>query len=123
MPHGAMGHEAQEPMDHGSMEHMDQGGATSAPPPSEPPPRALEGPRHASDAIYGAAAMAAARDDLAVLDDFPLATIMPERFEATPGAGPDLFLFAATGRVAGDSEKHWRESDGEGAFGDGEKSA
>src|SRR3546814_20494475 len=33
MPHGAMGHEAQEPMDHGSMEHMDQGGATSAPPP------------------------------------------------------------------------------------------
>src|SRR3546814_20777972 len=42
MPHGAMGHEAQEPMDHGSMEHMDQGGATSAPPPSEPPPRALE---------------------------------------------------------------------------------
>src|SRR3546814_13206707 len=79
MPHGAMGHEAQEPMDHGSMEHMDQRGATSAPPPSEPPPRALEGPRHAADPIYGADAMAAARDELAVMDDFTLATIMLER--------------------------------------------
>src|SRR3546814_3676548 len=87
MPHGAMGHEAQEPMDHGSMEHMDQGGATSAPPPSEPPPRALEGPRHAADAISGADAMAAPRDELAVMDDFTLATIMLERFEARLGAG------------------------------------
>src|SRR3546814_3292570 len=64
---------------------MDQGGATSAPPPSEPPPRALEGPRHAADAIYGADAMAAARDELAVMDDFTLATIMLERFEARLG--------------------------------------
>src|SRR3546814_663581 len=102
---------------------MDQGGATSAPPPSEPPPRALEGPRHAADAIYGADAMAAARDELAVMDDFTLATIMLERFEARLGDGEDMFLWDAQGWVGGDFDKLWLKSEGEGAFGGGVESA
>src|SRR3546814_12447636 len=110
-------------MDHGSMEHMDQGGATSAPPPSEPPPRALEGPRHAADAIYGADAMAAARDELAVMDDFTLATIMLDRFEARLGDGEDLFLWDAQGWVGGALDTLWLKSEGEVSFGGGVESA
>src|SRR3546814_4859420 len=105
MPHGAMGHEAQEPMDHGSMEHMDQGGSTSAPPPSEPPPRALEGPRHAADAISSANPMAAARYKLPAMDDFILATNMLDSFEAGYGDGTYMFLLDPQGEVGGDLEK------------------
>src|SRR3546814_4931282 len=102
---------------------MDQGGATVSPPPAEPPPRALEGPRHAADAIYGADAMAAARDEHAVMDDFTLATIMLERFEARLGDGEDMFLWDAQGWVGGDFDKLWLKSEGEGAFGVGVESA
>src|SRR3546814_16276532 len=96
---------------------MDQGGATVSPPPAEPPPRALEGPRHAADAIYGADAMAAARDELAVMDDFTLATIMLERFAARLGDGEDMLLWDAQGWVGGDFDKLWLEREGEGSFG------
>src|SRR3546814_19347544 len=67
--------------------------------------------------------MAAARDELAVMDDFTLATIMLARFEARLGDGEDMFLWAAQGWVGGDFDKLWLKSDGEGAFGGGVESA
>lgn len=122
---GAMSHDAMShgPRDHGSMDHMDHGSAMPAPPASGPPPRAMEGPRHAADRIYSAAAMAPARDELGAMDDFRLATIMLERFEARIGEGQDLYLWDAQGWYGGDFDKLWLKSEGEGAFGGGVENA
>lgn len=118
MSHGAMDEGAHEPM-----EHMDHDGVTPAPPASGPPPRALQGPRHAAEMTYGAAAMAPSRDELARMDDFALATIMFERFEAQSGEGEDLYLWDAQGWYGNDADKLWVKSEGEGVFGGGVESA
>lgn len=118
MSHGAMDEDAHEPM-----EHMDHDGMMPAPPASGPPPRALRGPRHAAEMTYGAAAMAPSRDELATMDDFALATIMFERFEAQSGEGEDLYLWDAQGWYGNDADKLWVKSEGEGVFGGGVESA
>lgn len=113
---GAMDHSA---MDHGAMDQgaMDQGSEAAAAPASGPPPRAFEGPEHAADATYGAAAMALARADLAAMDDFALGTAMLERLEARLGEGEDHYLWDAQGWYGGDHDKIWLKSEGEGEFG------
>ena len=72
---------------------------------------------------YGAAAMAPSRDELATMDDFALATIMFERFEAQSGEGEDLYLWDAQGWYGNDADKLWVKSEGEGVFGGGVESA
>lgn len=134
MDHGAMGHgqmdRQSDPrhagMDHGTTaqaddEHAAPGAAPAASAP--PPPRALAGPAHAADAIYGQAAMAPARAELAQMDTFAVGTVLLERLEARIGEGEDLYLWDAQAWYGGDYNKLWLKSEGEGAFAGGVESA
>ena len=110
--HGAMDHSA---MDHAQMNHA----ASTAPPAAAGPPlRALEGPEHAADTIYGTAAMAPARQDLArEHGKFTGGTVMLDRLEARLGDGEELYLWEAQGWYGGDIDRLWVKSEGEGALG------
>ncbi|MBC7160010.1 MAG: copper resistance protein B [Porphyrobacter sp.] len=120
--HGATGQDATQPMDHAAMGHSAAGpGAQAADAPaSGPPPRAFEGPEHAADTIYGAAAMAPAREQVARENGgFTTGTIMFDRLEARVAGGEDRYLWDAQGWYGGDYDRLWLKSEGEGAF-DGE---
>lgn len=124
MHHGVMDHDA---MDQGSMHHspgdhadhgmMDHGGHGQLADSAAPPPRALEGPRHAADMIFGTAAMARARAENEAMDRMPFGTVMLERLEARVGEGEDRYLWDAQAWYGGDYDKLWLKSEGEGAFG------
>jgi copper resistance protein B len=116
--HEAMDHDA---MDHEGMDHSahampaDPGSAGEA-----PPPRALAGPRHAADAIYGRAAMEPAREALAQENGgFRSGTIIVERLEAHLGDGADGYLWDVQGWYGGDLNRVWVKSEGKGIFGGG----
>ncbi|MCT2559603.1 copper resistance protein B [Tsuneonella sp. YG55] len=116
MDHSTMDHSA---MDHSEMDH----GAVPVPS-SGPPPRALEGPRHAADVIFGAAAMAPSREQLALENGgFRGGSFMFDRLETRVGQGEDLYLWDAQGWYGGDIDKLWIKSEGEGAFGGAVESA
>nr|WP_196793246.1 copper resistance protein B [Erythrobacter litoralis] len=116
--HKAMGHGA---MDHGQMDHgaMGHGAHGPAPAADDPPPaRALEGPRHAADAIWGEAAMAGARETLARENGgMTTGMIMVERFEARVSEGENAFLWDAQGWYGGDLNRFVLKTEGEGVFG------
>jgi len=117
MNHGEMDHQA---MDHSAMDpaRMNHAAPAAPPPASGPPPRAFEGPEHAADTIYGTAAMAPGRQDLArEHGEFTGGTIMLDRLEARLGDGEDLYLWDAQGWYGGDIDRLWVKSEGEGAFG------
>nr|WP_137676076.1 copper resistance protein B [Parerythrobacter lutipelagi] len=112
-------------MDHGSMDHsaMGHGGmdksAAGAAPESAVPPRAFEGPQHAADAIWGADAMARARQaNHAGHGDMKTGMIMVERLEArVPLDGGDTgFLWDGQAWYGGDIDKLFFKTEGEGAF-------
>ena len=113
MDHGAMDHGA---LDHGSMDHgaMGHGQPVDS---AAPPPRALEGPRHAADTIFGTAAMARARAENEAMDRMSFGTVMLERLEARVVEGEDHYLWDAQAWYGGDHDKLWLKSEGEGAFG------
>ena len=125
MDHGQ--HEAAPPdpaaMDHSVMDHAAMG---HAPPVADetPPPRALSGPRHAADAIWGAGVMAPARDQLA-RENGAMTTgmVMLERLEARLREGHDAYLWDAQGWFGGDIDKLWLKSEGEGELGGSLESA
>ena len=119
---GATGQGATQPMDHAAMGHSaaGPGDQPAAAPASGPPPRAFEGPEHAADTIYGAAAMAPAREQVARENGgFTTGTIMFDRLEARVAGGEDRYLWDAQGWYGGDYDRLWLKSEGEGAF-DGE---
>lgn len=139
MDHGAMGHampDESEPdhavMDHAAMDHavpetsqpdhsaMDHAamGHTAPAPDETPPPRALAGPRHAADAIWGAGAMAPARKSVARENGaMTTGVLMLERLEARLREGDDAYLWDAQGWYGSDTDKLWLKSEGEGEFG------
>lgn len=109
-------------VDHGSMERglVNHSAVHHGPaaPDSGPPARAFEGPAHAADTIYGAEAMAPARDQLyAMHGGFRSGTIMLERLEARIGDGADGYLWNAQAWYGGDLDRLWIKSEGEGTFG------
>nr|WP_301332675.1 copper resistance protein B [Parerythrobacter lacustris] len=118
MDHGSMNHGA---MDHSAMGH--DGTDKSLPgaaPENAVPDRAFEGPQHAADAIWGADAMARARQ--ANHDShgkMKTGVVMIERLEArVPLEGGDTgFLWDAQGWYGGDIDKLFFKSEGEGEFG------
>jgi copper resistance protein B len=115
--HGSMDHSKTDhsTMDHGKMA-MDK---PAAPPASGPPPRALGGAAHAADVVYGTAAMAPTRVELARENGgFAGSTIMLDRLEARVGKGSDAYLWDGQGWTGNDTDKLWIKSEGEGAFGD-----
>lgn len=79
------------------------------------PPRALQGPLHAADAIWGAEAMAAARAENARMHgSMKTGMVMVERLEARLGEGHDGWLWDAQAWYGGDIDKLWFKSEGEG---------
>lgn len=81
----------------------------------EVPPRALQGPLYAADAIWGEEAMAAARAENARMHgSMQTGMVMVERLEARLGEGHDGWLWDAQAWYGGDIDKLWFKTEGEG---------
>lgn len=95
--------------------------ATTSPGPSmeTPPPAAAgNGPPRAADAIWGAEAMAASREDLRKTHgDFPIFWFQGDRLEAQLRDGANAYLWDIQGYYGGPTERLWFKSEGEGEFG------
>lgn len=102
----------------GGEHDMHAGHAMGPPPPDAPPPaRAFAGPRHAADAIWGEAAMAPARAQLARENGgMTTGTVMLERLEYRAG-DEDIYLWDAQAWYGGDIDRLFVKSEGEGEFG------
>ncbi len=130
MDHSAMDHRAVPQMDPAMpadpappADHMDHADHTAMghvmPADDETPPlRALSGPRHAADAVWGAEAMQPSREKVRHSNgELTVGTFMLDRLEARIREGDDGYLWDAQGWYGGDIDKLWFKSEGEGAFG------
>ncbi|QIG54516.1 copper resistance protein B [Altererythrobacter sp. BO-6] len=124
--HGAIDHSQHGAMDHSQMDHSQHAmpsvdkSAPGAAPESAVPPRALEGPLHAADAIWGADAMAAARaENHRMHGSMATGMVMLERLEARFPAegGEDGWLWDAQAFYGTDIDKFVLKSEGEGELG------
>jgi copper resistance protein B len=119
--------EPMEGMDHSRMDHgaMDHGAGMVAPTVSPgpdmetpPPPEAGSGPPRAADAIWGAEAMAASRNELRrTHGNFPVFWFQGDRLEAQVREGKDAFLWDIQGYYGGPTERFWFKSEGKGEWG------
>ena len=110
-----------EDVDHSTMDHSSMAmPMNSAPTVETPPPaEAGTGPALAADAIWGAAAMGASREELRDEQggqDF--LWFMADRAELRARQGRDGYLWDLQGYYGGDIDKLWVKSEGEGAFGE-----
>ncbi|WP_066542470.1 copper resistance protein B [Sphingomonas sp. CCH18-B1] len=110
-------------MDHSTMDHgmMDDAVSASPGPDMEtpPPPEAGSGPPRAADAIWGADAMRASREDLQrTHGDFPVFWFQGDRFETQVREGADGYLWDLQGYYGGPTSRFWFKSEGEGTFGE-----
>lgn len=107
-------------MDHGSHGGMTDKSVPGAAPEDAVPARALEGPRHAADAIWGREAMEPSREQLA-RENGGMSTgmILIERLEAriATDGGEDGYLWDAQGWYGGDINRFVLKSEGEGEIG------
>ena len=135
MDHCAMGHRPPEQcppkdtaneampmagMDHGAHGGMTDKSAPGAAPEDAVPARALEGPRHAADAIWGREAMEPSRKQLARENGgMTTSMFLIERLEAriATDAGEDGYVWDAQGWYGGDINRFVLKTEGEGAFG------
>ncbi|WP_066112272.1 copper resistance protein B [Blastomonas sp. CCH2-E1] len=101
------------------MDGMDKPAASPGPDmETPPPPEAGNGPPRAADAIWGAEAMAASREDLRrTHGDFPVFWFQGDRIEAQVRQGEDLYLWDIQGYYGTPTERLWFKSEGEGEFG------
>ncbi len=114
--------EPMDGMDHSTMDHGgDMGERTASPGPdmeTPPPPEAGSGPPQAADAIWGADAMAASRNDLRrTHGDFPVFWFQGDRLETQVRSGEDAYLWDIQGYYGGPTERLWFKSEGEGEWG------
>mgnify|MGYP006194279301 CR=1 FL=1 len=106
--------------DIGAMDKPASPGPKSPGPTMETPPPATagSGPPRAADAIWGADAMQASREDLRrTHGDFPVFWFQGDRLEAQVREGEDLYLWDIQGYYGGPTERLWFKSEGEGEFG------
>jgi copper resistance protein B len=109
---------SQDPHAGHDMGDMEQSSATGPTMETPPPPEAGSGPPRAADAIWGAEAMAASREDLRrTHGDFPVFWFQGDRIEAQVRQGEDLYLWDIQGYYGTPTERLWFKSEGEGAFG------
>lgn len=119
---------ARPPLDHSEMDHAGMGHgdhtvpANPSPAPTRetpPPPEAGSGPPRAADAIWGAEAMRASRDELASMHgDFPLFWFQADRAEIHAREGAAGFVWDVQGYYGGPTRRFWFKSEGEGSFGE-----
>lgn len=89
------------------------------PPVSPPSAAASSGPVHAADAIFGASAMAPAREIVRKEHgDIKSGMILIDQLEATIGEGKDGFAWKAEGWYGGDINRLWVKTEGESRFGE-----
>lgn len=110
-------------MDHSTMDYsmMDDAASASPGPDMEtpPPPEAGSGPPRAADAIWGADAMRASREDLQrTHGDFPVFWFQGDRFETQVRDGREGYLWDLQGYYGGPTSRLWFKSEGEGTFGE-----
>ena len=120
MDHSRMDHAQDEAMDHSGHAMPQDKSAPGAAPESAVPARALEGPRHAADSIWGAEAMAEAREVLAQSHGaMTTGMVMIERLEARfPAEGGDTgYVWDAQAWYGGDINRFVLKTEGEGVFG------
>ncbi|WP_324291969.1 copper resistance protein B [uncultured Erythrobacter sp.] len=83
-----------------------------------PPAEAGSGPPRAADAIWGAEAMAASREELRKTHgDFPVFWFQGDRLETQVREGADAYLWDIQGYYGGPTERLWFKSEGEGEWG------
>lgn len=107
-------------MDHGAHDKMSGKSAPGAAPEGAVPARALEGPRHAADAIWGREAMEPSRVQLARNNGgMKTGMILVERLEAriATDGGPDGYVWDAQAWYGGDLNRVVFKTEGEGEFG------
>ncbi|WP_426026067.1 copper resistance protein B [Brevundimonas sp. TSRC1-1] len=90
-------------------------------PPEDPlPAAALSSPIHAADLVFGADAMAAARQTLVRENgDVRTTAVIIDRLEAGFGDDGESYLWDVQGWTGGDINRFWWKSEGEGDFGGG----
>lgn len=114
MDHSGMNHSG---MDHGAMSQADATQVSPGPTvETSPPPEAGSGPPRAADAIWGAQAMRASREELKTHGEFPLFWFQADRAEVQVRDGADGFLWDAQGYYGGPTRRVWFKSEGEGTF-------
>ena len=88
-------------------------------PPEDPlPAGALGGPAHAADLVFGAEAMAAARQTLVRENgDIRTTAVIVDRLEVGLGDDDETWLWDVQGWTGGDINRFWWKSEGEGDFG------
>lgn len=83
-----------------------------------PPAAAGSGPPRAADAIWGAEAMAASREELRrTHGDFATFWFQGDRFETQLREGRNAYLWDVQGYYGGPTERLWFKSEGEGDWG------
>jgi len=83
-----------------------------------PPAAAGDGPPRAADAIWGAEAMAASREELRKTHgDFPTFWFQGDRLETQARDGADAYLWDIQGYYGGPTKRLWFKSEGEGDWG------
>lgn len=109
---------AQDP---GAMNHGPAATPSPGPEMETPaPPEAGSGPPRAADAIWGADAMRASRQNLRQTHgDYPLFWFQADRAELRARAGEDSYLWDVQGYYGDTISRLWFKSEGEGRFGDG----
>lgn len=118
MDHSQHGEEARQ--DHSQHGATQDKSAPGAAPEEAVPSRALEGPRHAADAIWGKEAMAPAREELAEgHGEMKTGMAMIERLEARfPTQGGETgYVWDAQAWYGGDLNRFVLKTEGEGEFG------
>ncbi|UAB77499.1 copper resistance protein B [Erythrobacter sp. SCSIO 43205] len=120
--HSTMDHSK---MNHGAMDHSQHGETPDKSVPGAAregavPARAFEGPRHAADAIWGAAAMQPSRKNLARENGgMRTGSVLIERLEAriATDGGEDGYVWDAQAFYGGDLNRFVLKTEGEGEFG------
>ncbi len=107
-------------MDHAAHAAVGDKSAPGAAPESSVPPRALDGPRHAADDVWGAAAMAPSRQQMARENGgMRTGVVMVERLEAriASDSSEDGYLWDAQAFYGGDINRLVLKTEGEGEIG------
>ena len=119
-PHAAHGQPHAPPAD----EHAGHAPGIPDPPVGPPSAAALDGPDHAADAIFGAPAMAPAREIVRKEHgDIKSGMILIDQLEAVIGKGKNGYAWNAQGWYGGDIDRLWIKTEGESRFGDNPENA
>ncbi|NBB26354.1 copper resistance protein B [Porphyrobacter sp. SLTP] len=119
-PHA--GHDMAEPAPDPHAGH-DMGAMTAPASPgpameTPPPAKAGSGPPRAADAVWGADAMTASREELRTTHgDFPVFWFQGDRLETQVREGADAYVWDIQGYYGGPTERLWFKSEGEGEWG------